>query len=132
MKHSIIIKKIHTLFLNDFKDYLADNNWTHEIRLDSTQEITNDNPFITLTYIPFATTQKYLSKGSYNYTGYLRVGIYEKNPTKNMILTDLIVEYLKDNDIDGLRYSEKMLSGADRSNPGDLFFNFIDFKVCVI
>ena len=133
MKHSVIIKKIHTLCLNDFKEYLVVNGWEHEIKLDATEEITHDNPFLSVSYIPLTTTQRYLSKGSYNYQGYVSFEIYEKNPTRFMFILDLIVSFFKDNDIDGLRYTERMsLINPERENAGDLFYGFIDFKACII
>lgn len=133
MKHSIIIKKIHTLCLNDFKNYLVDNDWNYEIKLDATEEITHDNPFIAVSYMPLTTTQRYLSTGSFNHQGYVSFEIYEKNPTRYMIILDLIINYFKDSEIDGLRYTERLSSDRPgRENAGDLFYGFIDFKACLI
>jgi len=127
MNHSTILKKIHTTFINDWID--------SKVRLDSSEEIKDKIPYISLSYLPQSTKQRFLTAGDagLNFKGNLRITIYEKNPTKNLELLDKVVLFLRNKSINGLKYTEQEGLGAPfRSTPGDLYESFVDFEACLI
>jgi hypothetical protein len=127
MKHGTIIKKINELFLN---------SWTvSKLRLDSSEEVKDKTPYISLNYQPKSTKQKFLSYDpqTFKNSGYLRIFIYETNPTTSMILLDEVIEFLKDKELNGLKFTElEGIGSPTREKQNELYSSFIDFEACLI
>jgi len=132
MRHGDIIKKVNNIFLNEFKDFII-GKWVGNIRLDSTEEVKDKKPYVSINYMPESSDQRFLYPGDYNLQGTLRVYFYEQNPTKSMELLDIILEFLKNKTKEELIFTELPGLGSPfRNNAGDLYVSFIDFKACLI
>ncbi len=127
MKHTLLLKTINTIFKED---------WTgKKVRLDSSVEVKDLDPYISISYTPEKTKQRYLSAGDQGlkFSGTLRVYTYDKNQTKSMESLDEIINFLKNKKIRSLLFKElDGLGKPFRSTTGQLYMSFVDFEVCLI
>jgi hypothetical protein len=126
MKHGTIIKKINELF----------STWTtSKVHLDSSEEVKHKDPYISIQYEPSFGEQKYLGNNprAFKYSGTLRIYIYEKNQTKNLVLMDSVINYLKNKELNGIKFTElEGLGNPKRDNANELYVSFVDFEACLI
>ena len=128
MRHGTIIKSINKTFLEEWSGSI-------KIHLDSSKEITDKNPYISIKYEPSCNSRRYLGTGirSIDLHGTLRLTIYNTNPTTCMVTLVEVIEFLKDNIYNNLRFTElEGLSAPYRKSNGDLYSCFIDFDACLI
>ena len=118
--HSEILISINTLFENSSFDVDFDT--------DDSKDDLSKHPHIYLKYSPETKNKETLS--NYKSGGVLRIFIYDKNPTYNLMKMDELLLFLDNKNIDGLEYNEFLISNTPlRENVGDLFTSFIDFDV---
>lgn len=126
MKHSMILEKIHQIFVDE---------WVGAIHYDARYEVNDKEPFVALSYTPKKTEKRFLTPGDggYNFTGDLRITVFDKSPSENLDKLDEVIIFLKDKVKNELKFTElEGLGGPERLENGSLFISFVDFSVCYI
>jgi hypothetical protein len=124
MKHGKIIKKINEYFLSFTLS---------KVHFDSSDEVKHNDSYISLSYIPNGPKRVFLSDddAAFDNTGTLRIFVFEKNPTRSMILLDDVYFFIRSLPRDKLRFTSLDVMGSPiRNDAGNLFISFIDFEVC--
>lgn len=126
MKHSQILKSIQQTFID---------KWTKtNLRLDSDISVNNSDPYISISYIPLKTYNRFLQNGDsgLEFSGNLRIRIYNKNQTKVLEDIDELLNIFRNKTYGDIKFNGEITTEIKREKEGDLFETFLDMTVCLI